>query len=140
MAETVGTRIQRIAKDQGKPSGKHLANDLGVTFESLRLWTAGTTAPSRKRAQAIADYLGVSVEVVMFGAEAAPRQIDAEAIADAFNALPTSTPQDLDRRAWLYDSIIGMIASQRATAASAPAPQPAEKPTAEHHQRSETRP
>ena len=138
--ETVGARIQRLAREQGKPAGKQLAEEIGVQYESLRQWTAGMTAPNRKRAQVIADYLGVRVDVVMHGTEALPRQIDAEEIADAFNALPTDTKQAIDRRAWLYDSIIGQIASQHAAAASAHVPQPGAQPSEQHPPAAKTQP
>lgn len=129
MDETVGARVQRLAREQGKPAGKALAAALGVHYESLRQWTAGIGMPSQKRARVIADYLGVSVNTVMYGAAPPPRQPDAEAIADAFNALPTDTAQALDRRQWLYTSIMSQIAAHGAAPASAPAPRPAALPT-----------
>lgn len=59
------------------------------------------------------------------------RQPDAEAIADAFEALPTDNAQAQDRRQWLYRSIMVQIdEARRAALASAPAPAPAAPPTA----------
>lgn len=63
MTETAGERIQRLAKELDKPSGKHLAAELGVSYEALRQWTKGDTAPNRARAEAIAKYLGVTPEM-----------------------------------------------------------------------------
>ena len=58
------------------------------------------------------------------------RQPDAEAIADAFDALPAGGAQDQDRREWLYRSIMVQIdEARRAALASAPAPAPAVPPT-----------
>lgn len=116
MTETIGARIQRLAsatgKPAGKPAGKHLAKALGVSFEALRQWTKGITAPSRQRAESIAAYLGVPVEVVMHGAPPPPRQPDAEALTDAFDALPVDTPQALERRRLVYIGIMGQLAAQ----------------------------
>lgn len=53
---------------------------------------------------------------------------DAQAIAEAFDALPTDTEAALARREWLYTSIIGTIANQAASASSAPALSPALPP------------
>ena len=132
VVETVGKRIQRIAKERGLPGGKALAKLFGVTYETLRSWSAegGRMAPNRARALKIAGVLGVPVEVVMYGAPARSRAPDAEAIADAFDALPVDSERALDRREWLYTSIMAQIAKHAAEQASAPAPQPAETPSA----------
>lgn len=140
MTETVGARIQRLARERGLPSGKQLAQALGVRFESLRLWTVGETAPSRKRAQVAADYLGVPVEVVMHGALPPARQPDAEAIADAFDALPSDTPQAMALRRLVYVSVAGLIAAHAPQPASAAAQEPAERPSAAHRPQTQRQP
>jgi transcriptional regulator with XRE-family HTH domain len=130
MNETVGERVQRIARERGLPSGEALAEALGVTYEAMRQWTRGPTAPSRKRAQVVADYLKVSVETVMHGSTVI-RQPDAEALADAFDALPVDSEMALTKRRWLYQQVMAQIAeAQREARASAPAPVPAAQPTA----------
>ena len=135
MNETVGERIQRIARERGLPSGEALAEALGVTYEAMRQWTRGPTAPSRKLAQIVADYLKVSVETVMHGAPVI-RQPDAEALADAFEALPVDSEMALTRRQWLYQSIMVQIAeAEREARASAPEPAPAARPSAAPRQR-----
>ena len=130
--ETIGRRIQRIAAEKGLPGGKALAERFGVTYETLRAWTAdgGKIAPNRSRAQKVADVLGVPVEVVMYGSPPRKRALDAEAIADAFDALPVDSERAIDRREWLYTSIMAQIAKHAAEIASTPAPRPAETPTA----------
>lgn len=128
--ETIGQRIKRIAKDKGKPGGEKLAAALGVSYEALRRWSKGIDHPSPANAKVIAEFLGVSVATVLFGADPPPRQPDAEALADAFDALPVDTAHALERRMWLYTSLMSQIAAHGATAASAPAPGPAEQPTA----------
>lgn len=95
MEESVGARIQRIAKEQGLPLGKSLAGALGVKYESLRLWTAGDTAPSRKRAKLIADYLKVSVEMVMYGStEAATRSPEAIVLGEMLDRIKIKQDRD----------------------------------------------
>jgi transcriptional regulator with XRE-family HTH domain len=126
--ETIGARIQRIAKERDKGSGKALAAALGVTYEALRQWTTGKGAPNRQRAQNVAEFLGVTLEVLLFG-DGPSRQPDAEALADAFDALPVDTPQALATRQVLYASIMGSIGAHAQQAASAPTPAPAAPPT-----------
>lgn len=121
MDETIGERIKRIAKERGKLSGAKLAEQLGVSYEALRRWSKGIDTPTPANAAVIADYLGVPVSTVMFGAAPPPRRPDAEAIADAFDALPVDSEAAIDRRQWLYASIMGQIAAQTA---SAPIPRP----------------
>ena len=64
---------------------------------------------------------------------------DAQAIAEAFDALPTDTVEAINRRAWLYASIIGSIANHAATPASAPAQQLAAAPIGGRLQAEKTR-
>lgn len=83
---------------------------------------------------AIAHALGVSYWWLRDGdgeMELRRRQPDAEAIADAFDALPSGGESAQDRREWLYRSIIVQIdEARRAALASAPAPAPVAPPTA----------
>lgn len=125
MEETIGERIQRIASERHLLKGKRLAAAFGVSYEALRRWTKALDTPSPETVKVIADYLKVSPATVMYGAAPEPRQPDAEAIADAFDKLPTDTPQALDRRQWLYTSIMSQIAAHAAGLASAPAQPPA---------------
>ena len=122
-----------MAKEQGLPGGKALAELFGVTYETLRAWSVdgAKMAPNRSRAIKIAEVLKTTVEVVMYGAPPPPRQPDAEMLADAFEALPVDSEMALERRRWVYQGIMAQIAeAQRATRASAPAPGPVSQPTA----------
>ena len=67
MGETPGTRIERIAAAKNLPSGEKLAHALGVTYETLRKWREGLTAPNRTKQQKIAEYLGVPPAEFMHG-------------------------------------------------------------------------
>jgi transcriptional regulator with XRE-family HTH domain len=70
--ETVGDRIVRIAAANISLQGlnrRKLADALGVTYETLRKWMAGTNAPNRSRAEGIANVLGVPPETFMHGVE-----------------------------------------------------------------------
>jgi len=73
MQETVGSRIKALALQQAlresrePPKAQALASALGVSYESLRKWAAGKTAPNRARAEKIAAYLGCPIESFMLG-------------------------------------------------------------------------
>lgn len=126
MDETIGQRIQRIARERNLLKGKRLAEEaFGVSYEALRRWTKGLDTPTPENVKVISDYLKVSPATVVYGADPEPRQPDAEAIADAFDKLPTDSAQALDRRQWLYTSIMSQIAAHAAGLASAPALAPA---------------
>lgn len=107
MQETVGSRIKALALQQALRVGRaplnanDLAAALGVSYESLRKWTAGKTAPNRARAERIATYLGCPVESFMLGVrfsddddqpEAAAPATDEQALLTVFRALPKSSP------------------------------------------------
>ena len=139
MDETIGERIKRIAKERGKLSGAKLAEQFGVSYEALRRWSKGIDTPTPANAAVIADYLGVPASTVMFGTDPPPRRPDAEAIADAFDALPVDSDGALDRRQWLYASIMGQIAAQTASAATQPPPLPVAPPSVAHRPGSKTR-
>jgi transcriptional regulator with XRE-family HTH domain len=140
MDETIGERIKRIAKERGKLSGAKLAEQFGVSYEALRRWSKGIDTPTPANAAAIAEYLGVPVSTVMFGAAPPPRRPDAEAIADAFDAMPVDSDSAIDRRQWLYASIMGQIAAQTASAPNPQPPQPDAPPTAARRPAAKTRP
>jgi transcriptional regulator with XRE-family HTH domain len=60
-------RIERIAAAKGLLYGEKLAHALGVTYETLRKWREGLTAPNRTKQQKIAEYLGVPPAEFMHG-------------------------------------------------------------------------
>lgn len=107
MQETVGSRIKALALQQAlrenrePPKAQALASALGVSYESLRKWSAGKTAPNRARAEKIAAYLGCPIESFMLGVrfdedDDAPEQPqtdpdEAELLA-AFRSIPPGTP------------------------------------------------
>jgi transcriptional regulator with XRE-family HTH domain len=141
--ETVGRRIQRLAAAKGLPSGKALAALLGVTYETMRAWTAdgAKIAPNRNRAAFIADRLGISVEELMFGQARPPTfSPDAAALAEAFDQLPVDTDGAIDRRARLYAVLLGMISLHGASDSSEPEPPPAAPPSALRPRGSKTPP
>lgn len=65
--ETVGARIVRLAAAIPSLAGtkRQLADACGVEYETLRKWVNGDSAPTRGRAQHIADMLGIPVETLM---------------------------------------------------------------------------
>lgn len=65
--ETPGQRIEALALERGLPSGGKLAELLGVSFETLRQWRVGQSAPNRSRQAHIAKVLGVPPEAFMHG-------------------------------------------------------------------------
>ena len=83
MSETPGSRIERIAEEKGLPSGKALAKALGVTYETLRKWREGATAPNRTKQHRIAEYLGVAPAEFMHGVTGDGRPTSAAPSADA---------------------------------------------------------
>lgn len=46
---------------------RQLAGELGVSYETLRKWVIGSTAPNRQRTAEVARLLDVSVEFVTYG-------------------------------------------------------------------------
>ena len=131
MTETVGARIQRIAtaKGLGKGTVRGIAAAVGVHYETLRKWTRGITAPHWTTAEEVADVLGVSAEVVMFGgdqavADSPPLAPDARALAEAFDRLPVDSHAAIETRARLYAMLLGLIELHAHTDANTPAPAP----------------
>ena len=144
MDETIGARIQRIANGRRRPNGEPLptgaglAEYLGVTYEALRSWTVGESAPRRARLPGIAQKLGVSVKELVFGeTQPAPElSPDALAIAEAFEALPATDPVSIEVRHRLYTSIVEMLRRRDTSPAATPTQRPAETPTESPRQRS----
>jgi len=66
--ETIGTRIEAIAAAKGIPGGAQLAKRFGVSYETLRKWREGETAPNRAKQAVVSRELGVPVGAFMFGA------------------------------------------------------------------------
>lgn len=65
-----GTRLIALAHANPKFAGltrKALAEAFGVTYETLRKWVEGESAPSRNRAADLAELLGVRPESFMHG-------------------------------------------------------------------------
>lgn len=71
MSETVGQRIEAIALQKGLPQHARLAALIGVTYETLRKWREGASAPNRARQAVLVELLGVPAEVFMHGIQAA---------------------------------------------------------------------
>jgi hypothetical protein len=105
-AETIGDRIVRLAaaRPELPKEKKLLAACFGVEYETLRKWSANTSAPNRNRAQVISRVLGVPVDVIMHGAPMAglpaedPRGALGRALAVvgmAIQAMPTDRRQEL---------------------------------------------
>jgi len=94
MAGTVGSRIEAIALQKGLPSGKRLADLLGVSYETLRKWREDQAAPNRSRQAVIAERLGVAPEAFMFGAPQAPAE--RAYYTDRFSAAARSLARQFD--------------------------------------------
>lgn len=70
--ETIGTRIEALARARGLPEGSALAAKFKVSYETLRKWREGATAPNRNRAEQIAAILGVPSAAFMHDIAADP--------------------------------------------------------------------
>lgn len=84
--ETVGQRIEAIAAENGLPSNSALAKRLGITYETLRNWRSGTSAPNRNRLKKVSEVLGVDPSLLMF-------ELTRETVA-----APESNLTDLEKR------------------------------------------
>lgn len=120
--ETVGDRIERLAKAKGLPVGGALAADLGVSYETLRRWKAGETAPNRNRAARIAEYLGCAPETFMHGvSDTAPNKLPPEEarLVEAFRTLLRDDKAELlaevERRAKVVAEIEERFRAERST-------------------------
>lgn len=67
--QSIGDRIEALGKTKLEATGAELAKELGVSYETLRKWKRGKSAPSGPRQKTIAERLGVAASVFMFGAE-----------------------------------------------------------------------
>lgn len=119
--ESVGNRIERLAKANGLPAGSALANRLGVSYETLRRWKAGETAPNRNRAVRIAEFLGCAPEAFMHGVtDAVPDKLPADEarLVEAFRMLLRDDKAELlaevERRAKVVAEIEDRIRAERA--------------------------
>lgn len=65
--KTIGERLRDEAARLKGWSTEQTAKEFGVSYETLRKWIKGETAPKRSRAKVIGDLLGRSPEWVMFG-------------------------------------------------------------------------
>lgn len=91
---------------------------------------------------AIADALQVRYWWLRDGTgamELSTLRADAQAIAEAFDALPVDSDAAIDRRAWLYANVMGQIAAQAASSATPQLQQPAAQPSAAHPRQTKTR-
>lgn len=63
--------MERAAREHKGWTLAQFADQLGVSYETVRKWVVGTTAPNRNRIKRICELLPVSPEWVMFGEGAA---------------------------------------------------------------------
>ena len=68
--ETIGIRMRR-ALTRLEKSPKWLADEAGVSYETVRKWLADEIAPKRARVATVAQLLEISEEALMFGTERA---------------------------------------------------------------------
>ncbi len=135
MGDTVGIRIEALAKQKGLPQGAALAAHFGVSYETLRKWREGESAPNRSRQQLIAEKLGVAPEAFMFGSGAggdgAARLSEKErSLLQAFRRVLKVDRERalsaLEARAAEVDEIVRQVTAERlgaATSAAAPVTQ-----------------
>lgn len=69
MAQTVGVRIEALARANGYASIKDFVNAVGVSYETFRKWKAGDAAPNRARQQKLSELLGCDASVFMHGVD-----------------------------------------------------------------------
>lgn len=66
--ETLSERIKLMGKVRNVPVEK-MAEDLGISRQTLNKWNTGRTEPSGKNLNLLAKYFDVSVEWLAFGTE-----------------------------------------------------------------------
>lgn len=66
--ETLSERIKLMGKVRNVPVEK-MAEDLGISRQTLNKWNTGRTEPSGKNLNLLAKYFDVSVEWLAFGME-----------------------------------------------------------------------
>lgn len=74
---TFGDRLKRARLDQSGPRGGHfspekLAEELGVSGQTVRNWESGTTEPNLEMMKAIAKALGTAPGFLAFGERTYP--------------------------------------------------------------------
>ena len=70
---SMGNRISEIRKAKGYTQ-EYIAEQLGISRQAVYKWEKGSSAPDTKNLIALAELLGVSVEYLATGAEAASEQ------------------------------------------------------------------
>ena len=132
--DTLASRLT-TARELRKLTQTQLGKNAGVSQGTIGNIEAGIRDGAASLAS-IAHALCVSYFWLRDGEgpmELPKRQPDAEAIADAFEALPVDSELALTRRQLVYQLIMAQIAeAQRAGRASDPAPAPAAQPSAGH--------
>ncbi len=139
--DTLPSRLAHARKLRDLTQGK-LAQMAGVSQSTIGNIEAGIRDGASSLA-AIADALQVRYWWLRDGTgpmELHKLRPDAQAIAEAFDALPVDSNGAIDRRQWLYASIMGQIEAQRASAATPQPPQPDAQPTAAPRPAARTRP
>ncbi len=81
MPETIGARIARIAKERKGWAPAEFAAALGVSYESVRKWITGETAPNRNRLAKVGALLGVAPEELLLGVVATPALVRGTSLA-----------------------------------------------------------
>lgn len=122
--DTLASRLV-TARDLRKLTQTQLGKLAGVSQSTIGNIEAGIRDGGSSLAS-IAHALRVSYFWLRDGEgamELPKRQPDAEALADAFDALPVDSEMALTRRQWVYQAVMVQIAeAQREARASAPAP------------------
>jgi len=138
--DTLPSRLAHARKLRDLTQGK-LAQMAGVSQSTVGNIEAGIRDGASSLA-AIADALQVRYWWLRDGT--GPMDLhklrpDSQAIAEAFDALPVDSEGAIDRRQWLYASIMGQIAAQSASAPIPPPLPPAALPTVGHRPAVKTR-
>lgn len=139
--DTLPSRLAHARKLRDLTQGK-LAQMAGVSQSTIGNIEAGIRDGASSLA-AIADALQVRYWWLRDGTgsmELHSLRPDAQAIAEAFDALSVDSDSAIDRRQWLYASIMGQIEAQRASAPIPRPPQPDAPPTAGRRPAAKTRP
>lgn len=139
--DTLPSRLAHARKLRDLTQGK-LAQMAGVSQSTVGNIEAGIRDGASSLA-AIADALQVRYWWLRDGTgpmELHKMRPDSQAIAEAFDALPVDSESAIDRRQWLYASIIGQIAAQTASAPIPQPPLPDAPPSVAHRRSAKTRP
>ena len=103
--------FEKVLKDKGITAYK-VAQDTGVTTATLTGWKKGRYTPKNDKLKKIADYLGVTVEYLLYGGEAkdgyylnqetaqkAQELFENSGLRMLFDAAKGSRPEDLQMAA-----------------------------------------